>query len=274
MSIYDPGNYEDQPDHGTSAWVWVLLGVGALVFCCVAASVIGFAGFALFNADTQAAFDEVAATLESFAPTAVPTPTPMPTAVSTTYLETFSEPTDWGTGTITAEDDPDFIEVEALLNEGTLDFTVYAEESLFWTTAEEDFGDGVYEVQTTAVGGPLDNGFGMLFMFDNERENFYMFEISSDGYVWVGIYEEGASSYTPFLDNGWQASEAVKQGLGASNVLRVEVNNGQMTFYVNNQQVATVQDRTLSRGNIGLFVETFDEGGARVQFDNFSYRSE
>lgn len=285
MTIYDPGNYDNQPDEGTSPWVWVLLGVGALVFCCVAAAVVSIAGLALMGSQTEQVFEEIATTLEADAPPVVATVPVVPTAVSepqtetntavgrVNYLENFSEADEWGTGTITAEDDDSVVEAEAIVNDGAFDFTVHASESLFWSTASEDFGDGVYEVRVTAVDGPLDNGFGMVFMFDNERDNFYMFEVSSDGYVWVGRYEQGGEVIDAFLDDGWIQSGAVNQGLNASNLLRVEVDNGQMEFYVNDQRVASATDTSFSGGNIGVFVETFSEGGARVLFDDFTYIS-
>lgn len=291
MTIYDPGNYEDQPDSGTSPWVWVLLGLGALVFCCVAASVMSIAGLTLIGPQTEDVFEEITTTLEAEQTVVVAT-VPASNGLAVTpptrlveeeapasgtgrvnYLENFSEADEWGTGTITAEDDADFVEAEALVNDGSFDFTVFAPEALFWSTASEQFGDGVYEMTATAVEGPLDNGFGMLFMFDNVREDFYMFEVSSDGYVWVGRYAAGGEIIDSFLEDGWLESGAVNVGLGEPNLLRVEVDNGNMTFYVNDQRVAEARDTTLREGNIGVFVETFSEGGARVQFDDFTYVS-
>jgi hypothetical protein len=285
MSIYDPGNYEDQPDEGTSPWVWILLGLGALIFCCVAASVAAVASLTLLGPQTEQVFDEIAGTLEAES-TAVPSTIatippakaideePLDTGVGrVTYLENFSEADEWGTGTITAEDDESVVEAEAFVIDGALDFTVYTPEALFWSTASEDFGDGVYEITATAVDGPLDNGFGILFMFDDVREDYYVFEVSSDGFVWIGRYEQGGEVIDSFVEGGWIESGAVNQGLNVSNQLRVEVTDGDMVFYVNDQRVAEARDTTLSRGNIGVFVESFSEGGPRVRFDDFSYIS-
>lgn len=290
MTHYDPHTTPDeQKTSGTSPLVWVLLGGGALLFCCVAVVVLGFASYLLVTEQDALAeeLNVVAETVEAVRPV----PTVTPTAVSITsqssesestttsgrtlvYEETFEQGDGWGTGSIASDEDPNLLESDVFVADGVLDFTVYAESALFWSTADVDFGDGIYEVRTTAVDGPLDNGFGMLFMFDNEREDFYLFEISSDGYIWVGIYEGESASYTSFFDDGWAYSDVINQGLGASNVIRVEVNNGQMLFYVNDQLVTEATDSRLTRGNIGLFVETFSEGGARIQFDEFRYWSE
>jgi hypothetical protein len=105
-------------------------------------------------------------------------------------------------------------------------------------------------------------------MFDNDTSDFYMFEISSDGYAWAGIYNEGGTTITS-LSDGWISTPAVNQGLNNTNILSVRAENGTLSFYVNDQFITEVQDDNLGRGNIGLFVETFDTGGATVQFDNF-----
>jgi hypothetical protein len=42
-----------------------------------------------------------------------------------------------------------------------------------------------------------------------------------------------------------------------------------LTFYVNGEQLAQVQDSRLAHGDIGLIAGTFSEPGADVIFDNF-----
>ena len=43
-----------------------------------------------------------------------------------------------------------------------------------------------------------------------------------------------------------------------------------MIFFVNDQEVGRVTDNTLSRGDIGIMVETLGQGGVLVAFDNFT----
>lgn len=197
--------------------------------------------------------------------TAESTPTPEPTTEPTTtaeYIETFDETGDWGVG--------DTDEVLGQVVDGVYDFAVFAENALYWTTAGQNFGDGVYEVQGTAVGGNLDNGFGMIFRSNNDTDDFYVFEISSDGYVWIGLCLDGCSE-TDVLNGGWFASDAVNQGLNATNFLRVIANGPNMAFFVNGVEVGHYTDATLPVGDIGLLVETFDDSGVHIQFDNFMF---
>jgi hypothetical protein len=179
------------------------------------------------------------------------------------YLETFDSPGDWRTGSD--------IDVEGEVKDGMFDLLVKADDMLIWTTAGEEFGDGVYEVEATQIDGPLDNGYGMLFRVDDENDDFYLFEISGDGYVWIGRYLNGGDDeITPIVSNSWFESTAVSAGLNVTNTLRVEAESANLIFYVNGQEVGRVTDDTFSQGDIGLMVRTLGAGGVRVQFDNFS----
>jgi hypothetical protein len=179
------------------------------------------------------------------------------------YLETFDSPGDWRTGS-----DND---VEGEVQDGVFDLLVKADDMLIWTTAGKNFGDGVYEVEATQIDGPVDNGYGMLFRVDDENDNFYLFEISGDGYVWIGRYLNGGDDeITPIVGGSWFESTAVNTGLNATNTLRVNAESANLIFYVNDQEVGRVTDDTFSKGDIGLMVRTLGAGGVHVQFDNFS----
>lgn len=179
------------------------------------------------------------------------------------YTETFDDPGDWRVGS-----DSD---VEGEVEDGVYDFLVKADDLTIWTTAGENFGDGVYEVEATQVEGPLNNGYGMLFRVDDENDNFYLFKVSGDGFVWIGRYRDGGEEEAePLVGEWWFESEAVEQGLNVTNTLRVFAEDQNMIFYVNDQEVGRVSDGAFSSGDIGLMVETLGQGGVRVQFDNFT----
>ena len=179
------------------------------------------------------------------------------------FLETFDAPGDWRTGSD--------IDVEGEVREGVFDFLVKADDMLIWTTAGKEFGDGVYEVEATQVEGPLDNGYGMLFRVDDENDDFYLFEISGDGFVWIGRYRNGGDDeIEPIVSESWLESTAVNSGLNATNKLRVRAESANLIFYVNDQEIGRVTDDAFTKGDIGLMVRTLGAGGVRVQFDNFS----
>jgi len=184
------------------------------------------------------------------------------TSLGGPYEETFDDAGNWGTG----ED----LEARGEVTGGRYEFLVKADLGLFWATAGEQRGDGVYQLEATQLEGPLDNGYGLMFRVDSDANSFYLFEVSGDGYVWIGVCQNSCEEEQPLVGDGWVASEAVNQGLNATNVLRVRAEDGNMIFFVNDQEVGRVTDNTLRQGDIGIMVETLGQGGVLVVFDNFT----
>ncbi|MFK7801468.1 MAG: hypothetical protein AB8G95_07555 [Anaerolineae bacterium] len=180
------------------------------------------------------------------------------------YSDSFDSVQSWATG----END----QSRGVVAGGVYDFTVFTDTGIYWASAGERFGDGTYEVDATAISGPEDNGFGMVFMVDDDTGSFYLFEISSDGFVWIGRCENNCQGDMEILvEGGWFESAAVKQGLGETNKLRVDADSGNLTFFVNNQEVGQAFDDTFTQGNIGIAVETIGIGDVQVHFDNYAY---
>jgi hypothetical protein len=181
-----------------------------------------------------------------------------------TVETTFDEREGWGVGT-TAE-------AEGAVADGVYRLKNLADRGIFWSTSGTTTGDGTYVIEATQTAGPLDNGYGLMFMVDAEALDFYLFEISGDGYVWIGRCTAGCEGDQAMLvDEGWFESEVIKQGLNETNRLRVEVKDGAMVFYVNGTEVGRGADRVLTEGEVGVLVETLGEGGVEVEFDNFKY---
>lgn len=178
------------------------------------------------------------------------------------YEETFDSVGSWGHGSD--------VDAEGTVVNGRYEFLVKSDLGLFWSTAGERFADGVFEVEAMQLDGPLDNGYGMIFRADDESDSFYIFEVSGDGYVWIGVCQSACEEETTLVGDNWFASDAVNEGLNQTNVLRVRAEGANLIFYVNNQEVGRVTDNTLERGDIGIMVETLGQGGVLVAFDNFT----
>jgi hypothetical protein len=178
------------------------------------------------------------------------------------YMEAFEEAGNWGVGAD--------VDAEGTVVDDRYEFLVKSNLGLFWSTAGRNFDDGVYTVEATQLEGPLDNGYGMLFRVDDETDSFYMFEVSGDGYVWIGRCENGCDEEQVLIEDGWFASEAVNQGLDTPNELRVRAEGANMIFSVNDQEVGRVTDDAFSEGDIGIMVETLGQGEVLVAFDNFT----
>jgi hypothetical protein len=178
------------------------------------------------------------------------------------YVETFDAPGSWRTGS-----DADAIGQVA---NGVYEMLVEADDVTIWTTAGQSFSDGMYQVEATQVDGPLNNGYGMVFRLNDETDDFYLFKISGDGFVWIGRYQDGGTAVEPMVGEWWFESPAIRQGLNQTNTLRVSAEGANLIFYVNDQEVGRVTDETFASGDIGLLVETLGLGGVKVQFDNFT----
>ena len=154
----------------------------------------------------------------------------------------------------------------ALYQDGEYRLGIFQADYVAWGNPDPalDLGDFEIEADARAVEGPLDNNLGILVRYQDDDEGFYWFQISSDGFFavdrldgdeWIAISE-------------WQESDAIQQGLGATNRLRVTCTGEQFTFYVNDTWLTTVSDDALDGGTIGLAAGSFDEPGVVVHFDN------
>jgi len=148
---------------------------------------------------------------------------------------------------------------------------VYAENYITWGNPESalDLTDFEIEVDARQVEGPLDNNFGILLRYQPDDEAFYWFQISSDGYYSVS-YMQG-DDWLELVT--WETSEAIQQGLNATNHIKVSCVGNRYAFYVNDQHLTTFEDNALSGGSIGLAAGTFDEVGVVIHFDNLKVQA-
>lgn len=152
------------------------------------------------------------------------------------------------------------------------------------------YSDFDLRVEASPVAGPINNGYGVIFRYQNP-ENFYSFLVSSDGYYRVERWFEG----TQRVVSDWALSEAIETGLGVTNEVRVVGRGDSFTFYVNDAQVelclpenaegqstfdvdgscigqtaVSWTDSALSTGRVGVIavvLEAADPPGSGVVFD-------
>jgi pectate lyase len=122
------------------------------------------------------------------------------------------------------------------------------------------------EVDAVKASGTVDNAYGVLCRYQ-DPDNYYFFEISSDGYVGIGINKAGIKTLLSSSDNNMVPDSSVNQG-EASNHLRADCVGSTLTLYVNGTQAASVTDSSFTGGDTGLIAETFTVAGTEIQFDN------
>lgn len=143
-------------------------------------------------------------------------------------------------------------------------FLVNALQAQFWATPHLNAKDVRLEVDAGKLGGPDENRIGLICRSANN--SYYFFIISSDGFYGIGLFKDGQATllHAPEM----QANSAIHTGL-AVNHLRADCVGDKLTFYVNGERLAEVQDTTLSMGEFGLLAGTFSQPGVDVIFDHF-----
>jgi hypothetical protein len=164
-----------------------------------------------------------------------------------------------------------------------------------FSVAKQHWGNFDFSVQASPADGPLNNGYGVIFRFQSKGNNspddddFYLFLVSSDGYYQVTRSLDGVQKE---LSN-WIPSPLVNQGIGVTNTVRVVASGDRFQFYINDQLVQVcvpdntegistynaggcvqgqmldvLVDSSIPEGQIGVVIQTLDEPGVVVNFDN------
>lgn len=131
-----------------------------------------------------------------------------------------------------------------------------------WGLANRDVANFRLEVEATQESGPNNNGYGILFRFQ-DRENYYRFDISGEGYFLLSRLYRG--EWTTLIP--WTPSPVLNVGQ-ATNRLMVEALGTRIRVFANGVELGQVTDDALSHGNFGVFANTFSEPNLVVSFDN------
>ncbi len=149
--------------------------------------------------------------------------------------------------------------LSAKIDGSAIRLTNSAPGSYGYSLAMPYFGDFDARVTAHATAGPTDNGFGLIYRFQDQPRTteatwrglilrqfeslflgpkptaaYYMFLISSDGYYQV---LRSVSGKARTLSN-WIPSDAVRQGFDSANVLRVVAQGNSFQFSVNGTPVS------------------------------------
>ena len=121
--------------------------------------------------------------------------------------------------------------------------------------------DYLAEVDAAFQDGDAAAEYGVVFRYV-DQENFYVFGIIDDVY---SLWLQADSEWQPLIEQ--VASDAIEPG--GENRLGVLAQGASLTLIINDVVVDSVRDNTLTGGGVGLFIETPEQEGAQVAFDNF-----
>jgi hypothetical protein len=95
---------------------------------------------------------------------------------------------------------------------------------------------------------------GIIFRANPALTQFYLFRICRDSSYTMLRYVDNTNASAVTLSNGSNAG--IQTGPGATNVIAVVANSGQISLYVNNQLLKVVTDNTYTDGHIALFAQS------------------
>lgn len=178
------------------------------------------------------------------------------------YYEPFDETGSWGEF---AAFDP---HGSGVVSDGAYYMQLPLEMERIWATAERWYGDAVISVDVKQVDGPLRNGHGLIWRADEGAERFYFFVISSDGIFSAGYCVNLCAGSERNMTRGWLSNAALHVGYDVVNTIAVRAEGGRFTFYANGTPILEADDAKFAEGDIGLILETYEEGWPTVVFDN------
>lgn len=125
-----------------------------------------------------------------------------------------------------------------------------------------NFKDFMLSVEATPVEYTANFAYGVTVR-ENSKGDLYVFEIDTDGYYSVSVKVN--NEWTTLVD--WTKLKAIKSE--GTNRLSVQAFGSTFMFLVNDQFATTIEDNTLTNGEIGLAIDLYNEGDkASVDFDN------
>jgi Domain of unknown function (DUF4388) len=122
---------------------------------------------------------------------------------------------------------------------------------------DRPLGDVVASATFRKTGGPPGGGYGLVVRDQspdpldgvNQDASFYVMEAGDLGDI--GVWRRDGDHWVDLVP--WEHSDSVRAG-GSPNDLSVRAIGDQLTFSVNETEVASVQDNTLEAGGVGVFV--------------------
>lgn len=164
-------------------------------------------------------------------------------------------------------------EIQSIEQFGTMDYfdgyyriQVLGNHNLLWAGPGLSFSDVRLEADMIKVIGTSDDLFGLVCRA-KDKDNYYFFIISSDGYYGIGKMINGVQ--TMIGAKGMHPNEIISQGK-TINHLRADCIAEDLKFSINGQLVTRVKDFDLTGGDVGLLAGNLDTDENVILFDNFS----
>ena len=174
------------------------------------------------------------------------------------YQEDFSDPsTKW-------EEVNNAYEIKRYSDQGYFVY-VQPEHGRTVSTSGHAFSNVKFSVEAQKVTGSEDTNYGLVCRYQ-DNQNFYGFSVGTDGYV--AIYKVSQGQTKILSGDKYAVSQHVNQSDGVNAIIASCIDDN-LSLNINGNDVLTVKDEQFSIGEVGLLMETSDEGMASAVFNNF-----
>jgi eukaryotic-like serine/threonine-protein kinase len=116
------------------------------------------------------------------------------------------------------------------------------------------FGNFTYQVTMKIIKG---NAGGIIFRADSVNSKYYLFRVGVEGIYVLSQYVDNVGSHSKILSRSFCLH--CNLGLNQTNVLAVVANGHGITLYVNSQQIASINDSSYDRGQIGVIAYPYSD---------------
>jgi hypothetical protein len=136
-----------------------------------------------------------------------------------------------------------------------------------WANPGQTFGDVLIGVKAQLAESSPPADMGVICRYQ-DTDNFIYGEITSDGFYGISQVKNGDLSV---LTGGGklQPSAVIRQDAKANQIQFLCMGN-RFVLIVNDQYVDAIEADAPASGDVGLIAGTFEKGGVRVRFDDFS----
>lgn len=194
--------------------------------------------------------------------TPTPTATPTPQVGDALFSETFSQNAN---GWNTTSDS----EAASAIGNGVLTMEVKQPDLFFWVHPDAEFSDIDLAFDAALVEGRNSNSmFGAICRYQ-DRNNYYLFQLTADGYY--SIFRYVNNDFQAIVD--WTASSAILTGK-KTNTVRVICTGDMLQLAINNRVLATKKDAQFTDGSFALVAGAFSAPNSPTTyaFDNVTVR--
>lgn len=176
------------------------------------------------------------------------------------YTDDFSTTRNgWTTGTSDSAG-VDYVGGEYVINMKEADWFIWG------VPQRSDFSNIHLEVTAKPLTTTLDVGFGLICGYQ-DGQNFYYLGLDPNSYFAIAKFV--ADQPTMLSDERvWIQSPDITPAQESYRV-GADCGHGQLTLYVNGKAIKTVLDASLTKGQVGVFVNTTDTAPTEVHFDDF-----